>query len=69
MMSDPERTYLRRIRNTAKRAYGYAYSNWCDRGASREDEPSPECPGIGGMAAQAVRLSINAFRAEPAARI
>lgn len=64
-MSGPEVAYLRRIRNPAKRAYGYAYSNWCDRGASREDEPSPEWPAgdaPGYMAAQMVRIRINGFR-------
>ena len=48
--------YIRRIKNPSKRAYAHAYLAWKLRGESDE---APEHPGIGTMAAQAVRMAVE----------
>jgi hypothetical protein len=50
--------YVRRIRNPIKRAYAEAYLAWLER--RRQD--APKVPhGLGYMAAQAVRLTLNTY--------
>jgi hypothetical protein len=48
--------YLNLIRNKAKREYGWAYLAWLRNGAVGI---APDHPGLGAMAAQAVRLSLH----------
>lgn len=67
-MSGQERSYLRSIRNPVKRAYGFDYVNWLERGSMAEDTPPPAVPaGLSYMAAQAVRMRLADIRAKVAA--
>ena len=47
--------YLNLIKNKAKRKYGFAYLDYLKNGCYGNE---PEHPGIGGMGAQAVRMSL-----------
>jgi hypothetical protein len=50
-------TYIRKIRNSAKREYALAYWRWMK---VRGDGPEPVRPSkLGGMGAQAVRISLG----------
>lgn len=51
--------YIRRIRNQAKQQYAYAYL-----ASVMQEKPEPEATDIAYMAAQAVRMRIDALIAE-----
>jgi hypothetical protein len=58
MTAREARDYVRRIKNPAKRVYAEAYLEWLER--RRQD--APKVPhGLGYMAAQAVRLTLNMY--------
>lgn len=50
--------YLNLLRNSKKRAYGWAYLEWLKEGCVGNE---PERNGLGMMAAQAVRMQIDAM--------
>ena len=61
-MSPQTQRYLNGTRNKAKRAYGWRYWKFLESDARGLAVQEPEHPGIGTMAAQAVRMNLIMLR-------